>query len=69
MWKGLVSVARSCGLLYNLARSSSRRCTLTKWPLQDAKNKFSALVNAALAGEPQQVTRRGQPAVVVHGGR
>ena len=38
---------------------------MTKWPLQDAKNKFSALVNAALAGEPQQVTRRGQPAVVV----
>ena len=36
-----------------------------EWPLQDAKNKFSALVNAALAGEPQQVTRRGQPAVVV----
>ncbi len=35
------------------------------WPLQDAKNKFSALVNAALAGEPQHVTRRGQPAVVV----
>ncbi|MDE2824040.1 MAG: type II toxin-antitoxin system Phd/YefM family antitoxin [Chloroflexota bacterium] len=38
---------------------------MTEWPLQDAKNKFSALVNAALAGEPQQVTRRGQPAVVV----
>ena len=36
-----------------------------EWPLQDAKNKFSALVNAALAGEPQQVTRRGHPAVVV----
>ena len=36
-----------------------------EWPLQDAKNRFSALVNAALAGEPQQVTRRGQPAVVV----
>ena len=36
-----------------------------EWPLQDAKNKFSALVNAALAGEPQKVTRRGQPAVVV----
>ena len=35
------------------------------WPLQDAKNKFSELVNAALAGEPQRVTRRGQPAVVV----
>ena len=38
---------------------------MTEWPLQDAKNKFSALVNAALDGEPQQVTRRGQPAVVV----
>ena len=38
---------------------------MTKWPLQDAKNRFSALVNAALAGEPQQVTRRGEPAVVV----
>ena len=35
------------------------------WPLQDAKNKFSAVVNAALAGEPQRVTRRGEPAVVV----
>ena len=38
---------------------------MTEWPLQDAKNKFSALVNDALAGEPQRVTRRGQPAVVV----
>ncbi len=38
---------------------------MAEWPIQDAKNKFSALVNAALAGEPQRVTRRGQPAVVV----
>ena len=38
---------------------------MTEWALQDAKNKFSALVNAALAGEPQRVTQRGQPAVVV----
>ena len=38
---------------------------MVEWPLQDAKNKFSALVNAAMAGEPQHVTRRGQPAVVV----
>ncbi len=35
------------------------------WPIQDAKNRFSAVVDAALAGEPQRVTRRGQPAVVV----
>ena len=38
---------------------------MTEWPLQDAKNKFSAVVNAALAGEPQRVTRRGHPTVVV----
>ena len=35
------------------------------WALHDAKNRFSAVVNAALAGHPQRVTRRGQPAVVV----
>ena len=29
-----------------------------EWKLQDAKNKFSALVDAAIAGEPQHVTRR-----------
>jgi len=35
------------------------------WSVQDAKNKFSAVVDAALAGQPQEVTRRGKPAVVV----
>lgn len=38
---------------------------MTDWPLQDAKNRFSAVVDAALAGDPQCVTRRGKPAVVV----
>ena len=38
---------------------------MAQWSVQDARNRFSALVNAALAGEPQRVTRRGQPAVVV----
>ena len=38
---------------------------MTVWPLQDAKNRFSAVVEAALAGQPQRVTRRGKPAVVV----
>ena len=38
---------------------------MTEWSLQDAKNRFSAVVNAALAGEPQRVTHRGEPAVVV----
>jgi len=35
------------------------------WTLQDAKNRFSAVVEAALAGRPQEVSRRGRPAVVV----
>jgi prevent-host-death family protein len=35
------------------------------WTLQDAKNKFSAVVEAAQRGEPQHVTKRGADAVVV----
>ena len=38
---------------------------MNEWSLQDAKNRFSAVVDAALAGEPQRVTRRGKPAVMV----
>jgi prevent-host-death family protein len=35
------------------------------WTVRDAKNRFSAVVDAALAGTPQEVSRRGKPAVVV----
>lgn len=35
------------------------------WKLQDAKAQFSDLVRRAQGGQPQLVTRRGQPAVVV----
>lgn len=35
------------------------------WLLQDAKARFSTVVDAALAGVHQHVTRRGQPAVVI----
>ncbi len=38
---------------------------MTDWPLHDAKNRFSTVIDAALAGTPQRVTRRGRPAVVV----
>ncbi len=38
---------------------------MTEWSSQDARNRFSEVVNAALTGEPQTVTRRGVPAVVV----
>lgn len=37
----------------------------SQWRLQDAKTQFSQVVDAALQGEPQHVTRRGQEAVVV----
>lgn len=36
-----------------------------QWSLQDAKNKFSAVVDAARKGKPQVVTRRGVPTAVV----
>jgi antitoxin Phd len=36
-----------------------------EWSLQDAKNGFSALVEAASKGTPQTVTKRGKPAVVI----
>ena len=38
---------------------------MSEWALQDAKNRFSAVVSAAIEGTPQKVTRRGKPAVVV----
>jgi prevent-host-death family protein len=37
----------------------------SQWSLQDAKNSFSAVVEAASKGTPQTVTKRGKPAVVV----
>ena len=35
------------------------------WALQDAKSKFSEVADVAWHGEPQVVTRRGKPLVVV----
>jgi len=37
----------------------------SQWSLRDAKAQFSQVVEAALQGEPQHVTRRGREAVVV----
>lgn len=42
-----------------------RRSAPTRWSLQDAKNKFSAVVDAAARGQPQVVTRRGVNTAVV----
>lgn len=38
---------------------------MATWQLQDAKNRFSAVVREAVKGRAQYVTRRGRPAVVV----
>lgn len=35
------------------------------WQLQEAKNRFSEVVDEALRDGPQTVTRRGEPVVVV----
>jgi len=37
----------------------------THWAIQNAKNQFSKVVDTALQGTPQVVTRRGVPVVVV----
>ena len=39
--------------------------TTATWQLQDAKNQFSEVVNRALKGKPQTITRHGKPVVVV----
>ena len=39
--------------------------TRRAWSLQDAKNRFSEVVNRALSDGPQVVTRRGEEVVVV----
>lgn len=38
---------------------------MKSWPLQDAKAKFSAVVERAIAEGPQTVTRRGRDVVVI----
>lgn len=35
------------------------------WQLQEAKNKFSEVVNKAINEGPQEITRRGESAVIV----
>ncbi len=38
---------------------------LNEWRLRDAKTQLSRVVEAALRGEPQHITRNGKQAVVV----
>src|SRR6059058_4570403 len=53
-------------LCHNQASLTSMEAHMPRqWQLQEAKARFSQLVERALAGEVQVVTRRGRPAVVV----
>ena len=38
---------------------------ITEWQLQDAKNKFSEVVENAINSGPQEITKRGVKAAVV----
>lgn len=46
-------------------RTNAPHLLSSAWRLQDAKAQFSALVDNALRGVPQHVTRSGKRAVVV----
>lgn len=52
---------------YNKSRQASQEAPLNKksWKLQDAKNHFSELVYYAMTEGPQEVTKRGEKAVVI----
>jgi len=38
---------------------------MRSYPLHEARSEFSKLIDRALAGEPQRVTRHGKEAVVI----
>ena len=40
---------------------------MNKWQLQEAKNKLSHLIEVAMSGNPQMITKRGEDAVVLLG--
>ena len=42
-----------------------KSATPARWALQDAKNRLSEVVDAALRGHPQVVTRRGVETAVI----
>lgn len=39
--------------------------TLKQWNLQDAKNHFNEVVEKAMKEGPQEVTKHGEPAVII----
>jgi antitoxin Phd len=50
---------------YNLDRLDRRCCMGRVWQVQEAKNKFSEVIDEALKKGPQIITRRGVDTVVI----
>ena len=50
-----------------LANLDKKEVNMAKWQLYEAKNKLSNIVDMAMHGNPQYITRRGDDAVVVIG--
>lgn len=42
-----------------------KKAARSSWPVQEARAQLSAVIDAALAGKPQRITRNGKDAVVV----
>jgi len=38
---------------------------MNKWPLHEAKNKLSNIIDIAMHGTPQCITKRGEEAVII----
>lgn len=49
------------------AKTKPKRKTAARstWPVQEARAHLSAVIDAALAGKPQRITRNGKDTVVV----
>jgi prevent-host-death family protein len=55
-----------CGYIQTSLTSHEQEPVMPRrWQVQEAKARFSELVERAMAGDAQVVTRRGRPAVVV----
>ncbi|MFZ1992248.1 MAG: type II toxin-antitoxin system prevent-host-death family antitoxin [Alphaproteobacteria bacterium] len=47
------------------AEPAENRARLVRWQVGEARDKLSTLIAAAMAGEPQEITRGGKSLVVV----
>ena len=47
------------------AKPADAHARRSSWPVQEARSNLSALIEAAVAGQPQEITRAGEDAVVV----